>query len=315
MIEIDRPTITTEVSSDAKHGKFIIEPLERGYGQTLGNSLRRVLLSSLPGFAITQVRIDGVEHEFKTLKGVKEDVVEILLNLKDLHAKIHTEDTAKTLRIEKSEPGKVTAGDIIAEGDVEIINTDLPICTLAEDGAINMEMILSAGRGYVPSEKNKDPEAPIGWLPMDSNYSPVEKVNFTVAKTRVGENTDFDKLTLEVWTNGTIEPAAAVALGSQILIEHFSLFSEISDVGKSIDILVQKEDTNKRKVLDTPIDDLELSPRAYNCLKRANINTVEILISKTKAELKKVRNFGEKSLEEIVTKLAAMNLELREEDE
>lgn len=316
MIEIEKPTIKTlELSPDGRYGKFVVEPLERGYGITLGNSLRRVLLSSLPGYAIKSVRIQDVLHEFTTVKGVKEDVVELILNIKNLHAKIHSDEMTKTLRIEADTPGVVTAGDIIAEGDVEILNTDMHICTIAEGGSLKMELILSRGRGYVPAENNKDPEAPLGWLPVDSIYTPVEKVNFTVEKTRVGKVTDFDKLYLEIWTNGTILPNEAASLGAKILMEHLNLFVEISDMAQKVDIMVEKEDDSRRKVLDTTIDDLELSPRAYNCLKRANIHTVEVLISKSKAELKKVRNFGEKSLDEIINKLDDLGLELRKEEE
>ncbi len=316
MIEIEKPTIKTlELSADGRYGKFVVEPLERGYGITLGNSLRRVLLSSLPGFAVKSVRIRDVLHEFTTVDGVKEDVVELILNLKNLHAKIHSDEMTKLLRIDVDTPGEVTAGDIIAEGDVEILNTDMHICTIEDGGSLNMEIVLSRGRGYVPAENNKDPEAPLGWLPVDSIYTPVEKVNFTVEKTRVGKVTDYDKLFLEIWTNGTILPDEAASVGAKILIEHLNLFVEISDMAQRFDIMVEKEDDSKRKMLDTTIDDLELSPRAYNCLKRANIHTVEVLVSKTKNELKKVRNFGEKSLDEIMKKLDELGLELRKDDE
>lgn len=316
MIEIEKPTIKTlELSADGRYGKFVVEPLERGYGITLGNSLRRVLLSSLPGFAVKSVRIRDVLHEFTTVDGVKEDVVELILNLKNLHAKIHSDEMTKLLRIETDTPGVVTAGDIIAEGDVEILNTDMHICTVEDGGSLNMEIVLSRGRGYVPAENNKDPEAPLGWLPVDSIYTPVEKVNFTVEKTRVGKVTDYDKLFLEIWTNGTILPDEAASVGAKILIEHLNLFVEISDMAQRFDIMVEKEDDSKRKMLDTTIDDLELSPRAYNCLKRANIHTVEVLVSRTKNELKKVRNFGEKSLDEIMKKLDELGLEPRKDDE
>ncbi len=315
MIEIEKPTIKTlELSPDGSYGKFVVEPLERGYGITLGNSLRRVLLSSLPGFAIKSVRIQDVLHEFTTVPHVKEDVVELLLNLKNLHAKINSDEVEKTLRIDIDTPGVVTAGDIIAEGDVEIINTDLYICTVEEGGSLKMEFILSRGRGYVPAENNKDEDLPLGWLPVDSIYTPVDKVNFTVEKTRVGKVTDFDKLYLEIWTNGTILPNEAASLGSKILVEHLNLFMEISDMASKIDIMVEKEDDTKRKILDTTIDDLELSPRASNCLKRTNIHTVEALVGKTKSELKKVKNFGEKSLNEIIDKLESLGLELKKED-
>lgn len=313
---IDKPTIKTlELSPDGRYGKFVVEPLERGYGITLGNSLRRVLLSSLPGTSIKAIRIQDIHHEFSTVPGVKEDVVEMILNLKNLHAKINSSENTKTLKIDIDRGGVVTAGDIIAEGDVEILDTDMYICTIEEGHSLKMEMILSKGRGYVPAENNKDPEAPIGWLPVDSIYTPVDKVNFTVEKTRVGKVTDFDKLFLEIWTNGTILPNEAASLGAQILIEHLNLFSGISELAQKMDIMVEKEDDSKRKVLDMSIEELDLSPRSYNCLKRAAIHTVEELTSKNKSELKKVRNLGDKSLEEIIERLESLGLELRKDDD
>lgn len=316
MLEIEKPSIeTVELSSDGGYGKFVVEPLERGFGITLGNSLRRVLLSSLPGTAIRSIHIQDVLHEFTTIEGVREDVIEIMLNLKNLSAKIHSSEDTKKLRIEIDKSGVVTAGDIIADADVEVLNTDLYICTIEKGGSLRMEMLLGRGRGYVTSENNKDAEAMIGWLPMDSIYTPVRKVNFKVEKTRVGKVTNFDKLFLEIWTDRTILPNEAASLGAKILMEHLNLFVDISDMAKDMDIMIEKAEDTKTRVLEMTIEELDFSPRSYNCLKRAGINTVDDLCSKTKPELKKVRNLGEKSLEEILAKIGDLELELKRDDD
>lgn len=310
MIEIEKPKVECVESNDnGTYGKYVVEPLERGYGTTLGNSLRRILLSSLPGVAATSVKIDGVLHEFSTLPGVKEDVTEIILNIKNIAAKIHSEGP-KVVYIEHEGAGEIKAGDIKTDADVEILNPDLHIATLNEDAKIYMEINLSRGRGYVSAEKNKLPGQPIGLIPVDSIYTPVHKVNYTVENTRVGQVTDYDKLTLEVWTNGTIKPDEAISLGAKIMSEHLNLFIDLSDQAKNTEIMVEKEETKKEKVLEMTIEELDLSVRSYNCLKRAGINTVEDLISRTEEDMMKVRNLGKKSLEEVVQKLAALDLKL-----
>lgn len=314
MIEIEKPRIECiETPTDDSYGKYVIEPLERGYGTTLGNSLRRVLLSSLPGTAVTSIRISGIQHEFSTIPGVKEDVTEIVLNIKRIIARLHS-DEPKTVYIEASGEGEVTAGDIKADGEVEILNPELHIATLGPDASLSMELTLDHGRGYVPADKNKNPQQIIGTIPVDSIYTPVLKVNYAVENTRVGNQTDFDKLTLEVWTDRTISPRDAVSLGAKILVDHFTLFTDLSDSIGSRSTVVEKVETQRDKVLEMTIEELDLSVRSFNCLKRANINTVEDLISKTQDEMIKVRNLGRKSLEEVEHKLAMMGLSLASDD-
>lgn len=316
MIEIEKPTIEcVEMSEDGKYGKFVVEPLERGYATTLGNSLRRILLSSLPGTAVRWIKIENVLHEFSTVPGVKEDVIEIILNLKELFAKIHSDEDVKILRIEATEAGEITAGDIIADSDVEILNTDLHICTLEDNSRLFMEIALGQGRGYVPAENNKEVGLPIGIIPVDSIYTPVRKVNFLVDKTRVGKVADYDKLTLEVWTDGTIKPDEATSLGAKIMAEHLNLFIDMTDSVNGVEIMVEKEEDIKEKVLEMTIEELDLSVRSYNCLKRAGINTVEELTNRSEDDMMKVRNLGKKSLEEVKHKLAELDLGLRAEDE
>ncbi len=314
MIEIEKPRIEClENPKDPFYGKYVVEPLERGYGTTLGNSMRRILLSSLEGTAVTSIKIQGVQHEFTTIPGVKEDVTEIVLNVKGIIAKLHC-DGVKTVQIEAAGECRITAGDIRPDADVEILNPELHIATLGPDATLSMELTFSKGRGYVPADKNKPAQAIIGIIPVDSIYTPIRKVNYTVENTRVGDAVDYDKLTLEVWTNGTIEPREAVSMGAQILCEHFTLFTDLSESMSSRSIVVEKPETQRDKVLEMTIDDMDLSVRSYNCLKRANINTVEDLISKTEEEMMKVRNLGRKSLEEVVNKLAMMGLSLSPED-
>ncbi|MDK2918810.1 MAG: DNA-directed polymerase subunit alpha [Candidatus Petromonas sp.] len=316
MIEIEKPKIECiDISDDFTYGKFVVEPLERGYGTTLGNSLRRILLSSLPGVAVKWIKIDNVLHEFSTIPGVKEDVVEIILNLKGLSAKIHSEEEIKVVRIEAQGPGKVTAGDIIADADVEILSTDLEIATLEEGAQLNMEMGLSKGRGYVPAENNKEEGMPIGVIPVDSIYTPVKKVNYMVENTRVGQVTDYDRLTLEIWTDGSIKPDEAASLGAKIMNEHLNLFINLTEHIEDVEIMVEKEEDKKEKVLEMTIEELDLSVRSYNCLKRAGINTVEELTERTEEDMMKVRNLGKKSLEEVKNKLAELNLTLKPSDE
>lgn len=310
MIEIEKPKIECVSSSeDNTYGKFVVEPLERGYGITLGNSLRRILLSSLPGVAVTSIKIDGVLHEFSTIPGVVEDVTEIILNIKGLSLKMLSEGQ-KLVYIEADGEGPVTAADIKADADVEILNPDLQIATLNGEHKLYMELTLNKGRGYVPAEKNKQPGQPIGIIPVDSIYTPVRKVNYTVENTRVGQVTDYDKLTLEVWTNGSIKPDEAISLGAKILSEHLNLFIDLSDQAKHTEIMVEKEETKKEKVLEMTIEELDLSVRSYNCLKRAGINTVEDLTNRTEEDMMKVRNLGRKSLEEVLQKLNALGLSL-----
>ena len=310
MIEIEKPRIECQESpDDLSYGKFVIEPLERGYGTTLGNSLRRVLLSSLPGTAPTSIRIAGVQHEFSTIPGVKEDVTEIVLNVKGIIARLHC-DGPKTVYIEAAGECEVTAGDIKADGEVEILNPELHIASLGPDGALSMEITLAHGRGYVPADKNKSAQQVIGTIPVDSIYAPVLKVNYAVENTRVGNQTDFDKLTIEVWTDKTISARDALSLGAKILCDHFTLFTDLSDtIGNSCTV-VEKEPERPDTVMKMTIEELDLSVRSFNCLKRANINTVEDLTNKTEEEMIKVRNLGRKSLEEVEHKLATMGLSL-----
>lgn len=310
MLEIEKPRIEcTELNDEDMYGRFIVEPLERGYGITLGNSLRRVLLSSLPGIAVTSIKIDGVLHEFSTVPGVIEDVTEIILNVKDLSVKLHSEGP-KVVYIDAEGEGPISARDIKADADVEVLNPELHIATLNGDNRFYMEMVLNRGRGYVVSDKNKLSGQPIGIIPIDSIYTPVRKVNYLVENTRVGQDTDFDKLILEIWTNGTIKPDEAISLGAKILSEHLNLFIDLSEQAKHTEVLVEKEETKKEKVLEMTIEELDLSVRSYNCLKRAGINTVEDLISKTEEDMMKVRNLGRKSLEEVLQKLNALGLSL-----
>ena len=316
MIEIEKPRIESiESPEDESYGKYVVEPLERGYGITLGNSLRRILLSSLPGTAVTSVKISGVQHEFSTIPGVKEDVTEIVLNLKSIIAKLHSEGE-KTVYIEAIGEGEVTAGDIKADGEVEILNPGLHIASLGPDAQLRMELTMAHGRGYVSAERNKANQAQqvIGVIPVDSIYTPVLKVNYTVENTRVGNMTDYDKLTLEVWTDKTISARDAVSMGAKILCDHFTLFTDLSESAGSKSLIVEKSETQRDKVLEMTIEELDLSVRSFNCLKRANINTVEELISKTEAEMIKVRNLGHKSLEEVIHKLAMMGLSLASDD-
>ena len=314
MIEIEKPQIEClETPGDITYGKYVVEPLERGYGTTLGNALRRIMLSSLPGTAATSIKIAGVQHEFSTIPGVKEDVTEIVLNVKGLLTKLHTEGT-KTVYIEAVGPCEVTAGDIKADGEVEVLNPQMHIATLDNGATLNMEITLSHGRGYVPADRNKPAQTIIGVIPVDSIYTPVYKVNYTVEPTRVGTSSDFDKLTLEVWTDGTISARDAVSLGAKILCDHFTLFTNLSETVGSKPTVVEKAEAQRNKVLELTIEELDLSVRSFNCLKRANINTVEDLISKTEDEMMKVRNLGRKSLEEVINKLAMMGLSLAEDD-
>ena len=317
MMEIERPKIdTASLSADGRYGKFVVEPLERGFGTTLGNSLRRVLLSSLPGVAVTSIKIDGVVHEFSTIEGVKEDVTEIVLNVKGITAKMYT-DTPKTVRIEATGEGEVTAGSIQQDAEIEVLNPDWHLATLAENAKLIMELTFDKGRGYVPAERNKQlaAEATLGALPVDSIYTPVLKVNYTVENTRVGQITDYDKLTLEVWTDGTISAQEAVSFAARILIEHLNLFVTLSQEAMDAEIMVEKDDKGKEKALEMTIEELELSVRSFNCLKRAGINTVEDLINKSEDEMMKVRNLGRKSLEEVVAKLDSLGFKLTKDDE
>ena len=317
MLEIERPRIdTANLSADGRYGKFVVEPLERGFGTTLGNSLRRVLLSSLPGVTVTSIKIDGVVHEFSTIEGVKEDVTEIVLNVKGITAKLYS-DTPKTVRIEASGEGEVTAGSIQQDAELEVLNPDWHIATLADGAKLVMELTFDKGRGYVPAERNKQnaEQAPLGSLPVDSIYTPVLKVNYGVENTRVGQITDYDKLTLEVWTDGTISAQEAVSLAARIMTEHLNLFVTLSQEAMDAEIMVEKDDKGKEKALEMTIEELDLSVRSFNCLKRAGINTVEDLISKSEDEMMKVRNLGRKSLEEVVAKLDSLGFKLSKDDE
>ena len=315
MIEIEKPTIECIFSNeDANYGKFVVEPLERGYGTTLGNSLRRILLSSLPGVAVTSVKIDGILHEFSTIPGVKEDVTEIILNLKKLAIKLNGENTKRVL-INAIGPKEVTAADILGDSDVEIFNPELHIATLEENATLIMEINMARGRGYVPADMNKDENTSITVTPTDEIYTPVRKVNFTVENTRVGQVTDYDKLILEIWTDGSVTPSEGVSIGAKIMQEHLSLFVELTDSAEGMEIMVEKEENQKEKALEMTIEELELSVRSFNCLKRAAINTVEELTHKSEDDMMKVRNLGKKSLDEVKHKLEELGLSLRQSDE
>ena len=318
MFDFERPNIeVAEISEDKKYGKFVVEPLERGYGITLGNSLRRIMLSSLPGAAVSQVKIEGVLHEFSSIPGVKEDVTEIIMNIKSLALRNNSDtNEPKTAYIEYEGEGVVRAADIQVDQDIEILNPDLVIATLSgKDTKLYMELTITKGRGYVGADKNKTDDLPIGVIAVDSIYTPVERVNVTVENTRVGQITDFDKLTLDVYTNGTLEPDEAVSLAAKVLSEHLNLFIDLSENAKTAEVMIEKEDNAKEKVLEMNIDELELSVRSYNCLKRAGINTVEELTNKTSEDMMKVRNLGRKSLEEVLAKLKELGLQLNPSDE
>jgi DNA-directed RNA polymerase subunit alpha len=318
VFDFERPNIeVTDISEDKKYGRFVVKPLERGYGITLGNSLRRIMLSSLPGAAVSQVKIDGVLHEFSSIPGVKEDVTEIIMNIKSLAIKNNSEtNEVKTAYIDFEGEGIVKASDIQHDQDIEILNPDLVIATLSgKDTKLYMELTITKGRGYVSADRNKHEDLPIGVIAVDSIYTPVERVNVTVENTRVGQSTDFDKLTLDVYTNGTLVPDEAVSLAAKVLSEHLSLFIDLSENAKTAEVMVEKEDDEKEKVLEMSIDELELSVRSYNCLKRAGINTVEELTNKTSEDMMKVRNLGRKSLEEVLGKLKELGLQLNSSDE
>lgn len=315
MIEIEKPKVDiVELSEDYRYGKFVVEPLERGFGITIGNALRRILLSSLPGVAVYAVRIDGVLHEFSTVPGVKEDVTEIILSLKELSATIDDEE-AKILKIQAEGPCEVKGSDIICPPDVEIISKDLHIATLDENSKLNMELYVNKGRGYISAEENKNDSMPIGVLPVDSIYTPIEKVSYHVENTRVGQKSDFDKLTLEVMTNGSINPQEGISLAAKVLEEHLKLFIDLTEHVGNVEIMVEKEEDKKEKVLEMTIEELDLSVRSYNCLKRAGINTVEELANKSEEDMMKVRNLGKKSLEEVIQKLEELDLKLRPNEE
>ena len=315
MIEIEKPTIECIYSNDdPNYGKFVVEPLERGYGTTLGNSLRRILLSSLPGVAVTSVKIDGILHEFSTIPGVKEDVTEIILNLKKLAIKM-TGENEKRVIINEVGPKEVTAADIRCDSDIEIFNPELHIATLDDNTTLVMEINLARGRGYVPAENNKDESTPISVIPTDSIYTPVRKCNFTVENTRVGQVTDYDKLILEIWTDGSVTPREGVSIGAKIMQEHLNLFVGLDDSAEGMEIMVEKEENQKEKAREMTIEELELSVRSFNCLKRAAINTVEELTQKSEEDMMKVRNLGKKSLDEVKNKLEELGLSLRQSDE
>ena len=313
MLDFEKPKLEC-VEMSENYGRFVVEPLERGFGMTLGNSMRRVLLNSLPGVAATSIRIDGVLHEFSTIEGVKEDVTEIVLNLKGLICKLHSQGPKKVV-IDAAGECEVTAGDILPDSDVEIINPELHLATLDENGKLHMEIMLDHGRGYVVADRNKRPDMPIGEIAVDSIYTPITKVNFTVDNTRVGQITDYDKLTLEIWTNGSIKPDEAASYAAKILTEHLMLFINLTDRIQGVEIMVEKEESKKEKILEMNIEDLDLSVRSYNCLKRAGINTVEELVQRDEDEMMKVRNLGRKSLEEVQQKLAQLGLTLRSNEE
>ena len=314
MIEIEKPTINKYIDEDGNYGKFVVEPLERGYGTTLGNALRRILLSSLPGAAVTSVKIDGVLHEFSTIPGVKEDVTEIILNLKKLAIRLNGDNTKRVI-INAVGPKEVTAADIIGDSDIEIFNPDLHIATLEENATLVMEVNLARGRGYVPAEMNKTESTPISVIPVDSIYTPVRKVNFTVENTRVGQVSDYDRLVLEIWTDGSITPEEGVSIGAKIMQEHLNLFIQLTDTTGAMEIMVEKEEDQKEKALEMTIEELELSVRSFNCLKRAAINTVEELTQKSEEDMMKVRNLGKKSLDEVKAKLDELGLGLKPSDE
>lgn len=314
MIEIEKPKIeTVEISDDAEFGKFVVEPLERGYGTTLGNSLRRILLSSLPGAAVTSIQIDGVLHEFSTIEGVVEDVTTIILHIKKLALKIYS-DEEKTLEIDVQGEGTVTAADITHDSDVEILNPDLHIATLGENASFRVRLTAQRGRGYTPADANKRGDQPIGVIPIDSIYTPVSRVSYQVENTRVGQVANYDKLTLDVWTDGSTGPKEAIALGSKILTEHLNIFAGLTDEAQHAEIMVEEEEDQKEKVLEMTIEELDLSVRSYNCLKRAGINTVQELANKTEEDMMKVRNLGRKSLEEVKARLEELGLGLRKYD-
>ena len=318
MFDFERPNIeVVEISEDKKYGKFVVEPLERGYGITLGNSLRRIMLSSLPGAAVTHVKIEGVQHEFSSIPGVKEDVTEIIMNIKSLAIKNHSDSNeVKTAIIDFSGEGVVKAGDIQVDSDIEIMNPDVTIATLCgKDAKLFIELSINKGRGYISADKNKHDDLPIGVLAIDSIYTPVERVNMTVENTRVGQVTDYDKLTLDVYTDGTLVPDEAVSLAAKVLSEHLSLFIDLSESAKIAEVMVEKEDGESEKILEMSIDELELSVRSYNCLKRAGINTVQELINKTPEDMMKVRNLGRKSLEEVQAKIKELGLEFSNSEE
>ena len=319
MFDFEKPKIEiAEISEDKKYGRFVVEPLERGYGTTLGNSLRRIMLSSLPGAAVSQVKIDGVLHEFSSIPGVKEDVTEIIMNIKNLALKnTSATNEPKIAYIEFEGEGVVTAADIQVDPDIQILNPDLVIATLngGVDSKLYMELTITKGRGYVSADKNKSEEVPIGVIAVDSIYTPVERVNLTIENTRVGQITDYDKLTLDVYTNGTLEPDEAVSLAAKVLSEHLNLFIDLSENAKTAEVMIEKEDNAKEKVLEMNIDELELSVRSYNCLKRAGINTVEELTNRTPEDMMKVRNLGRKSLEDVLAKLKELGLQLNPGDE
>lgn len=318
MFDFERPNISVEeISDDKRYGKFVVEPLERGYGTTLGNSLRRIMLSSLPGAAVSQIKIDGVDHEFTSIPGIKEDVTEIIMNVKSLAIRNNSEtDEPKTAYIEYSGEGVIHASDIQVDQDIEIMNPDQTIATLSgKDAKLYMELTITKGRGYISAEKNKSDSFPIGVIAIDSIYTPVERVNVTVENTRVGQVTDYDKLTLDVYTNGSLSPDEAVGLAAKVLSEHLSLFIDLSENAKTAEVMVEKPDDDKEKALEMSIDELELSVRSYNCLKRAGINTVQELISKSPEDMMKVRNLGRKSLEEVLAKLKDLGLELHTGEE
>ena len=315
MIEFEKPNIKClEIDNDSNYAKFVCEPLERGYGVTIGNSLRRILLSSLPGSAITSAKIEGVVHEFSTIPNVVEDVPEIILNLKSVRLKFDKNEE-KVLRINFKGEGEVTAKDIITDGTVEILNPDLHIATVSNGGSLVMELTADMGRGYNTAEKNKKPDQPLGVLPIDSIYTPVKKVNYSVENTRVGQRVDYDKLTIEVWTDGSLKPYEALSLAAKVMTGHLELFIDLSEATKNTQVMIEKEESKKEKVLEMSIEDLELSVRSFNCLKRANISTVEDLASKSEADMMKVRNLGKKSLDEVTNKLHSLGLDFAKEEE
>ena len=315
MIEFEKPNIKClEIDNEKNYAKFVCEPLERGYGVTIGNSLRRILLSSLPGCAITSVKIDGVLHEFTTMPNVKEDIPEIIVNMKGIRLKSE-DNEEKVLRIDFKGEGEVTAGDIITDGTVEVLNPDLHIATVSEGGHLKMEMTADRGRGYNTAEKNKKPDQPLGVLPIDSIYTPVKKVNYTVENTRVGQRVDYDKLTIEVWTDGSLKPYEALSLAAKVMTEHLELFIDLSEATKNTQVMIEKEESKKEKVLEMSIEELELSVRSFNCLKRAGIATVEDLTNKTESDMMKVRNLGKKSFDEVTAKLHSLGLDFASDDE
>lgn len=315
MIEFEKPNIKClEIDNDNNYAKFVCEPLERGYGITIGNSLRRILLSSLPGSAITGVKIDGVLHEFSTIPNVVEDVPEIIVNLKNVRLKLDKNEE-KVLRINFKGEGEVTAGDIITDGTVEILNPDLHIATVSEGGSLVMELTAEMGRGYNTAEKNKKENQPLGVLPIDSIYTPVRKVNYSVENTRVGQMVDYDKLTIEVWTDGSLKPYEALSLAAKVMTGHLDLFIDLSEATKNTQVMIEKEEFKKEKVLEMAIEELELSVRSFNCLKRANISTVEDLTNKTESDMMKVRNLGKKSLDEVTNKLRSLGLDFAKEED